>query len=121
MVRQWLILLFLLPGLVLAGQPESQLSDEQRAYQLYNQLRCVVCEGQSLAESQAEIAVEMRKIIREQVAEGKSNQDILDYFTARYGEVIRQRPPVTPATYPLWLAPVALLLIGLICYRRFYS
>lgn len=92
-------------------------ADELRSRELASSLRCVVCEGQSLAESNAEIAVEMRQIIHKKIEAGESDNDILAWFHERYGDAILMRPPVKAATLPLWLAPPFLLLIGFFIYR----
>jgi cytochrome c-type biogenesis protein CcmH len=94
---------------------EAQLSDprlEQRARDLSKEIRCVVCQSQSVADSDADIAREVRGIIREQIAAGKSDQDIRDYLVARYGDFVLFDPPFKAATYVLWLGPLAVLAIG---------
>jgi cytochrome c-type biogenesis protein CcmH len=101
----------LLPALA----QEAQLSDpklEQRARDLSKEIRCVVCQSQSVADSDADIAREVRGIIREQIAAGKSDQDIRDYLVARYGDFVLFDPPFKGATYVLWLGPLAVLAIG---------
>lgn len=88
-------------------------TDEVRARALYAQLRCEVCEGQSLAGSNARLAVQMRELIRAQIEQGRSDDDILRYFTERYGEDILMRPPLHSYTLMLWAAPAAFLTAGL--------
>lgn len=85
---------------------------EAQAQALFHELRCVVCEGQSLAESDAVFAQQMRREIREQLQKGDSPQAIKDYFVARYGAQILQSPPLAANTYLLWAMPVLFLLIG---------
>lgn len=85
---------------------------EAQAQALFHELRCVVCEGQSLAESDAVFAQQMRREIREQLQKGDSPQTIKDYFVARYGAQILQSPPLAANTYLLWAMPVLFLLIG---------
>ena len=96
-------------------------ADEARTRSLAASLRCVVCQGQSLADSQAEIAIEMRAVIHEKVAAGESDEEILHYFTERYGDSILTSPPVKQSTLPLWLAPPLLLGLGLLLIRRLHS
>ena len=103
---------------------EAQLADpalEQRARKLSYEIRCVVCQSQSIAESDADIARDMRGLIREQIAAGKSDQEIRDYLVARYGDFVLFEPPFKATTYVLWIGPFALLLaagIGVIFYFR---
>ncbi len=103
---------------------ERQLADpalEQRARSLSYEIRCVVCQSQSIAESDADIARDMRGLIREQIAAGRSDQDIRDYLVARYGDFILFEPPFKATTYALWIGPFVLLvaaLIGVIVFFR---
>lgn len=90
-------------------QPLVDGAQEQTARQVFRELRCVVCEGQSLADSDATLAVQMRAHVRELVAQGKSQAEILDYFRTRYGDHILLTPPLEPYTVLLWLAPLLLL------------
>jgi cytochrome c-type biogenesis protein CcmH len=82
---------------------------EARAHALQRQLRCMVCQGQSIDESNAELAQDLRRLVREQIAAGKSDSQILDYLHARYGDFILMQPPVENATLLLWLAPLLAL------------
>ena len=84
---------------------------EARARNLQRQLRCLVCQGESIDESNAELAADLRHLVRQQMADGKSDQQIEDYLVSRYGNFILMKPPVEPDTYILWLAPF-LVLIG---------
>jgi cytochrome c-type biogenesis protein CcmH len=84
---------------------------EARARNLQRQLRCLVCQGESIDESGSSLAAELRHTVRQQIAEGRSNQQIEDYLTARYGNFILMKPPFEEDTYFLWLAPF-LVLIG---------
>ena len=107
-----------------AWAQEAQLSDpglEQRARDLSREIRCVVCQSQSVADSDADIAREVRGIIREQIAAGKSDQDIRDYLVARYGDFVLFDPPFKASTYVLWIGPFAVLVlagIGIVLYFR---
>lgn len=96
---------------------EQQLADpaqEQRARNLSYEIRCVVCQSQSIAESEADIARDMRMLIREQIAAGKSDQDIRDYLVARYGDFVLFEPPFKATTYVLWIGPFVLLVLALV-------
>lgn len=94
--------------------PLVDIAQEERAHALFKQVKCVVCTGESLADSQAGLAFDMRRYIRKQVAEGKSNQEILDALVVSYGESILMTPPVASYTYILWFSPVLIVLIGMI-------
>ena len=111
-----LVLLFWLvaTGFALAAPTPDAFSDPQmeaRARNLQRQLRCLVCQGESIDESNAELAADLRRLVRQQMAEGKSDAQIEDYLVARYGNFILMKPPVEPDTYLLWMAPF-LVLIG---------
>ena len=91
---------------------ELSTEEETRAHALFAQLRCEVCEGQSLAGSNARLAVEMRELIRQQIAAGQSDADILGYFSQRYGDSILMNPPLKSQTYLLWGAPALFVAMG---------
>jgi cytochrome c-type biogenesis protein CcmH len=86
---------------------------EQRLMNLSKELRCLVCQNETLADSQADLAADLRGEIREQIKAGKSDKEIIEFLTARYGQFILYRPRVTPTTYLLWFGPFVLLLGGL--------
>jgi len=86
---------------------------EQRLMTLAAGLRCLVCQNQSLAESNAELAVDLRNEMREQMRRGASDQDVIDYLVARYGDFVLYRPPLKASTLLLWFGPALLLLLGL--------
>lgn len=90
-------------------RPLPDAQQEAQAQQLFHALRCVVCEGQSLAESDATFAQQMRAEIRRMITDGKSEPAVRAYFTERYGARILLTPPVEPSTYLLWGMPVLLL------------
>ena len=103
-MRVALLLLFLclsLPG---------NANEEQRIRQLEEKLRCLVCQNQSLADSNAELAGDLRKQVREQVAAGKSDEQIVDFLVQRYGDFVRYEPPFKTTTALLWLGPFLLLI-----------
>jgi cytochrome c-type biogenesis protein CcmH len=85
---------------------------EARAKAMQRELRCVVCQGQSIDESNAPLAADMRRLIREQIQDGKSDDEIKDFLVARYGTFVLMNPPVSGDTYVLWFGPVVLVLIG---------
>jgi cytochrome c-type biogenesis protein CcmH len=85
---------------------------EARAVALQKELRCLVCQGQSLDESDAPLAADLRHLIRVRIAAGDSDEQVEHYLVARYGDFILMKPPLEPETYLLWFGPVAVLLIG---------
>ena len=85
---------------------------EARARNLQRQLRCLVCQGESVDESGSPFAADIRALVHRQIAEGKSDQQIQDFLVARYGDFILMRPPFQPDTILLWLAPVLALAAG---------
>lgn len=125
MKKRVLFLLAVLWPLFAAAQqiaPDIPLMDsqqEQRARALFYELRCEVCQGQTIADSNAALAADMRALVRHKIAEGQSPEDIRNYFSARYGESILMRPPLLAHTLPLWLLPVSFLIIGAICCLRY--
>ncbi len=123
-MRRLLLPLMLLSSLfVVAMAKEAQpTSDdpqlEQRVMKLSQELRCLVCQNETLADSRADLAEDLRRQIREQMKAGKSDKEIIAFLTDRYGDFVLYRPPVKPATYALWFGPFILLAAGLaILYR----
>jgi cytochrome c-type biogenesis protein CcmH len=86
---------------------------EQRLAKLSQELRCLVCQNETLADSRAGLAEDLRREIREQMKAGKSDKEIIAFLTERYGQFILYKPRVTPVTYLLWFGPFLLLLTGL--------
>jgi cytochrome c-type biogenesis protein CcmH len=125
-MRLLLLALALLLGTTLfaaAVEPSEMLDDpvlEQRARDLSAEIRCVVCQNESIDSSNAEIAHELRVLVRERLVAGDSDQEVLDYLVARYGDFVLLRPPVKPATYLLWFGPFAMLLIGVVAIVVFF-
>lgn len=106
----------LAPGGAAAVLPDEVLDDpalEGRARELSQLIRCLVCQNESIDTSNAPLARELRLLVRERLAAGDSNQEVLDFLVARYGDFVLLRPRLTPRNYLLWFGPVALLLIGL--------
>jgi cytochrome c-type biogenesis protein CcmH len=121
-VTRWLLLLAAVPAIaladpVMAPDPLSytQLPDaarERGAESLMQTIRCVVCQGQSIADSDADLAGDMRAIIRRRIAAGETPETIRGWLVARYGRWVSYTPTVEPITWPLWAAPIALLGVG---------
>ena len=91
---------------------------EAQAEALMEQLRCLVCQGQSIADSDAELAGDMRDLVRRKIAAGEKPSTIRSWLIQRYGTWISYKPTTEPAAWPLWLAPLALLFIGALLIRR---
>ena len=101
------------PGL--AFTPDEPLADsalEARARALHAELRCMVCQGQSIADSNAPLAQDMRAIVRERIAAGASDDAVRGFLTDRYGDYVLLDPPVKPETYALWFGPAAVFVVG---------
>jgi cytochrome c-type biogenesis protein CcmH len=113
LVFTWLLLLT--PSLLadeakpLAVNPQLEI----QVHRLSTELRCLVCQNQTLADSDAPLAEDLRVEIREMAAQGKTDQEIIDYLVARYGDFVLYRPPVKATTLLLWVGPFFLLLIGI--------
>ena len=100
---------------------DRQLPDarqEAQAQALMDELRCLVCQGQSIADSDAELAGDMRDLVRRRIAAGEKPAAIRAWLVRRYGSWISYRPTAEPAAWPLWLAPLGLLLVGGLMIRR---
>jgi cytochrome c-type biogenesis protein CcmH len=129
-MRRWLAALVLALACFAASSghaatnPDEILKDpalEQRARELSKQLRCLVCQNQSIDDSDADLARDLRRLVREQLVAGRSDGEIMAYVTARYGDFVLLRPPVEPATWGLWFGPALVLVIaaaGLVVYLR---
>lgn len=91
---------------------------EAQAQALMEELRCLVCQGQSIADSDAELAGDMRDLVRRRIAAGEKPGQLRSWLIQRYGSWITYKPTAEPAAWPLWLAPVALLAIGAWMIRR---
>src|SRR5436305_1967022 len=101
------------------AQPNEDPQIEQRMKNLTEQLRCLVCQNETLADSRADLAEDLRKQIREQMKQGKSDQEIIAFLTQRYGDFVLYRPPVKATTYLLWFGPFVLLIAGTLVLFRF--
>ncbi|WP_153147516.1 cytochrome c-type biogenesis protein [Dechloromonas sp. H13] len=92
---------------------------EKRLQHLSEELRCLVCQNQTIADSNAELAQDLRREIRGMIAAGKSDREIIDFMVVRYGDFVLYRPPVKGITLLLWGGPVALMLLGLVVLLRY--
>jgi cytochrome c-type biogenesis protein CcmH len=122
----WLALIAAQPALADSSLPAAQWADRQlpdprqeaRARALMEELRCLVCQGQSIADSDAEIAGDMRHLVRSRIAAGEQPRQIRAWLVERYGDWISFRPPAAPIGWPLWGAPLLLLLGGALLVRK---
>lgn len=87
---------------------------EKRVMALAEELRCLVCQNQTIADSHAELAIDLKNQVREKLAQGMSDKDVVDYMVQRYGDFVRYRPPVKAATWLLWFGPFLLLIGGIV-------
>jgi cytochrome c-type biogenesis protein CcmH len=116
-----LMLLVVLSNAVAAQTAQPLAEDpeiEKRLQALSLELRCLVCQNETLADSRAGLAEDLRREIREQMKAGKSDEEIITFLTARYGDFVLYRPRVTPTTYLLWFGPFVLLAVGLVFLYR---
>ena len=98
-----------------ATSPDEMLADpalEARARALGHELRCLVCQNQSIDDSDADLARDLRRLVRERLSAGDSDAEVKAFLVARYGDFVLLEPPIKPATYALWFGPPALLVIG---------
>jgi cytochrome c-type biogenesis protein CcmH len=115
MKRLFMIGVTLLATQVLAGEAQPVGEDpqiEQRLNVLAEDLRCLVCQNESLAGSHAELAEDLRREIRDQMKQGKDDKQVVEYLVARYGDFVLYKPPFKPLTLVLWLGPLVFLLVG---------
>ena len=110
MNRTFAFLFLLFFSVHLFGKEDPVL--EKRVMDLASELRCLVCQNQTLADSHADLALDLRNSIREQMERGASDREIVGFMTARYGDFILYRPPLKAATLLLWFGPFLLLAIG---------
>jgi cytochrome c-type biogenesis protein CcmH len=108
-------------GQQIPGQPIPAIDDPElnaRYQALIQEVRCLVCENRSIAESPSDVAEDLKKVIREMIVEGKSDAEIAEFLAARYGDSILYRPPLQPNTWLLWGGPAVLLLLGVFVFAR---
>jgi cytochrome c-type biogenesis protein CcmH len=111
-----LVFMILLPLSAQAVEPDEMLADpvlEERARDISKDLRCVVCQNQDIDSSNAGVARDLRLLVRERLLVGDSNNQVMTYIQARYGDYVLLKPPFKPSTYALWGTPIALTLIAL--------
>ena len=117
-------LLFFLSSAALALSIDKPLADaaaEARARELFRDIRCVVCQGESVADSPAEVARDMRREIRAQVETGKSNAEIKAFLSSHYGDHILMRPPLNQTTWFLWFGPLLMFAFALALAGRYFK
>jgi cytochrome c-type biogenesis protein CcmH/NrfF len=110
-----LLVALALPMATLAGEAAHVAADpalEARVNELAAELRCLVCQNQSLADSHAELAIDLKNQVREQLRAGRSATEVVSYMTDRYGDFVLYRPPWKASTLLLWLGPALLLILG---------
>ncbi len=123
-MKRFLLAALLAAAPALAVQPSEQLADpalEARARSISAELRCVVCQNQSIDDSDAPLAHDLRVIVREQLRLGRTDEQTKEYLVSRYGTYVLLRPPLRPDTWLLWLGPFAALgagAIGVVAYLR---
>jgi cytochrome c-type biogenesis protein CcmH len=126
-MRSWIALLLagLLSAAAMARDAAPASDDpvlEARMLRIANELRCLVCQNQTIADSNASLAVDLRREARSLLKQGKSDAEVIDYMTARYGDFVLYRPPLRATTLLLWFGPALMLAIGaavlLIVLRR---
>ena len=119
-MRRWALTLPLVFGLALpaqAGEARPVVADpvlEARVMAIASELRCLVCQNQTIADSQAALAVDLRDQVREMLRRGEDQPRIIDFMTARYGDFVLYRPPVRAGTWLLWFGPVLLLVFSVL-------
>jgi cytochrome c-type biogenesis protein CcmH len=116
------LLFWAMPAYALT-HPDEQLrnpAQEARAHAITTQLRCVVCQNESIEDSGADIARDLRILVRRQILAGKTDAEIYDYLRARYGDYILLNPPLDARTYALWFAPLVVLLAGIVFLRPMF-
>jgi cytochrome c-type biogenesis protein CcmH len=116
MIRLALLLVLLLAPLAYAVDSPSEMLPnpalEKRAEEIGSQLRCLVCQNESIEDSSADLAKDLRKIVRERVVAGDTDQQVIDWMVQRYGNFVRLKPPFDPLTWLLWFSPLIALAIG---------
>ncbi|MES2263751.1 MAG: cytochrome c-type biogenesis protein [Pseudomonadota bacterium] len=106
-----LTLVLLLAGPLHAAEPDPAL--EQHVTQLAEQLRCLVCQNQTIADSHAQLALDLKAQVREQLIQGRSDADVIAFMVQRYGDFVLYKPPLKTTTWLLWFGPFLLLGTGL--------
>jgi len=115
MKRLFILMALLLPLTLYANEARPLADDEaveQRLIKIAEEMRCLVCQNESLAGSHADLAEDLRREIRVQIRAGKSDAEVMNFMVTRYGDFVRYRPPVKPTTWLLWFGPFALLVLA---------
>ena len=116
-----LVFAFAMAGVARGGEARPVAADpalEARVTRLAEELRCLVCQNQTLADSHAPLAIDLKNQVREMMAAGKSERDVVEYMVARYGDFVLYRPPLKLSTLLLWLGPLAILAASLVFLVR---
>ena len=116
------LLLALLSSFAVAKEAAPMAEDEvveKRMVAISDEMRCLVCQNESLSGSHAELAIDLRREIRNMIKEGKTDQQIMDFMVERYGDFVRYRPPMKATTYLLWFGPFLLLAAALLALVRY--
>jgi cytochrome c-type biogenesis protein CcmH len=106
-----------------AVTPDERLADpalEARARAIGQELRCLVCQNQSIDDSNAELAHDLRVLVRERLVKGESDRQVIDFVASRYGDYVLLKPPVKPATWALWFGPAAVLVLGAVAIGLYF-
>ena len=116
MMKRYIVLLLLFLSMMVMAETGQNADPvvEARLKSLSVELRGLVCQNQTLADSSAPLAEDLRNEIREQIQKGMTDKEITDYLVSRYGDFVRYRPPVNAKTYVLWLGPVVILVLGIL-------
>ena len=113
------LLWLLVAGCFVGAVPAEDSTDAlDRSQDLQRKLRCLVCQNQSIAESNAELASDLRRQIDDLIAAGRTDEEIVSFMTERYGDFVLYQPPLKPTTYLLWTGPILMLLIAGIAFWR---
>ncbi len=115
-MKRWLAMLCFSTTFALAAPGPAEV--EARTQRLAHELRCLVCQNQTLAESNAPLALDLKQQVRELVAGGKTDDEVLAHLTDRYGDFVRYKPPLKASTWLLWAGPALLFALGLILLVR---
>jgi cytochrome c-type biogenesis protein CcmH len=115
--------MFMFAATAHAVQPDEVLKDpalEARARELSKDIRCLVCQNQSIDDSNADLARDLRVLVRQRLTQGDSNEQVMDYLVKRYGDFVLLRPPVKASTYLLWYGPIVIFVLGALGLIMFF-